>query len=174
MEMDHIRQATKNYPRFSDGRIDYTNERVCFVLNCVVYCRDQILLTRRSAHVIAYPNTISGISGFIDRTDSTIADVAKNELKEELGAPLNRLHRLVVSKPFLQIDTKINREWHVYAVLVEFSELFQPVINWENKSAKWFDLASLRREELMKGFDETLNIALALRAATPLPNRSRR
>ena len=56
--MQHIRDLTANYPRFEDGRINYTDERVCFVLNCVVVSGDQVLLTKRSAEVIAYPELI--------------------------------------------------------------------------------------------------------------------
>ena len=163
MEIKKIQKATENYPRFADGRIDYTNERICFVLNCVVCYKDQVLLTKRSANVIAYPNTINGVSGFIDQTDMSIEDIAKNELCEELEAPLNKLTKLVVSESFIQIDNEINREWHVYAVLAEFSEKFQPKTNWENKSAEWFDLALMNKMQLMRGFPETLEIALSLR-----------
>ena len=49
--MQHIRDLTADYPRFEDGRINYTDERVCFVLNCVVVSGDQVLLTKRSARL---------------------------------------------------------------------------------------------------------------------------
>jgi hypothetical protein len=163
MELKQIQKATKNYPRFADGRIDYTNERVCFVLNCVVCYENQVLLTKRSADVIAYPSTINGVSGFIDQTNISLEDMAKNELCEELNAPLDKLTKLIVSKPFVQIDDDINREWHVYAVLAEFSEKFQPKINWENKTAEWFELDLAKKMQLMRGFPETLEIALSFR-----------
>jgi isopentenyldiphosphate isomerase len=161
--INQIQKTTKNYPRFEDGRIDYTDERVCFVLNCVIVYKDQVLLTKRSADVIAYPNTINGVSGFIDQTDISIEDLARNELSEELEAPLNKLTKLIVSQPFIQNDPDINREWHVYAVLVEFSKKFQPKTNWENKTAKWFDITSIHEMQLMRGFPETVNIALSLK-----------
>ena len=53
--MQHVRDLTADYPRFEDGRVNYTDERVCFVLNCVVVSGDQVLLTKRSSEVIAYP-----------------------------------------------------------------------------------------------------------------------
>lgn len=163
MDIVDINRITRDYPRFDDGRIDYTNEKVCFVLNCVVIYGDEILMTKRSADVIAYPNTLNGVSGFIDRTDLDIEELAKNELREELNAPIEKIIKFKISQPFIQIDESINREWHVFAVLAEFSEQFIPKINWENKSAEWFKIDDLKTMSLMPGFKETLDIALSLR-----------
>lgn len=101
--------------------------------------------------------------GFIDRTDMSIEDLARNELAEELSAPIETINRLIVSQPFVQIDDSINREWHVVAILVEFSEIFDPKINWENKSAQWYTIREAAKMTLMPGFSETLETALKLR-----------
>lgn len=161
--MEEIKATTAEYPRFSDGRVNYSKERICFVLNCVVICGDKIMLTKRSADVIAYPGTINGISGFIDRTDISIEQQAHIELSEELKAPTKIITRLKISDPFIQIDDSINREWHVWAVLVEFPELFAPQTNWENKSAAWYEINKAKEMKLMPGFKDTLSIALNLR-----------
>ena len=163
--MRSIIASTKNYPRFADGRIDYTNERVCYVVNCTVVAGDRVLLTRRGADVMAYPNTINGVSGFIDDTSKSLEEIAKQELTEELCAPLERLQRLVVAEPIVQIDDDIKREWHTYAVLAEFSEEFTPRTNWENKSARWFAIADVPTMKLMRGFREAFEIAMKLRSA---------
>lgn len=162
--MNEIAKATKSYPKFADGRIDYTNERVCYVLNCVVVVGDKVLLTRRGADVIAYPNTMNGISGFIDDTSKTLEEIARQELVEELNAPLEQLQRMVIGEPFVQIDEDINREWHVHAVLAEFPGEFTPTTNWENKSAEWFAINDVPNMELMRGFLETFQLAMALRS----------
>jgi hypothetical protein len=161
--MDEISQKTADYPRFADGRIDYSKERICFVLNCVVVCGDEVLLTRRSQGVLAYPGTLNGVSGFIDRTDISVEEQARIELEEELCAPLDQIERMVVDKPFTQEAKEINREWHVYAVLVEFKQKFSPKINWENKEVGWHSINDARHLKLMPGFGETLDRALALR-----------
>lgn len=161
--MDEIIIKTANYPRFADGRIDYSSERVCFALNCVVVCGDEILLTRRSQDVLAYPGTLNGISGFIDRTDLSIEEQARIELQEEVCAPLDLVEKMLVSEPFVQVDEGIGREWHVYAVLVEFKEKFTPKLNWENKEVGWYKISEAKELELMKGFRETLDKALSLR-----------
>ncbi len=161
--MHEIATATKSYPRFADGRIDYTNERVCYVLNCVVVSGTDVLLTKRSADVIAYPNTINGVSGFIDDTSKTLEEIATTELTEELEAPIEKLKRLKVAKPFIQIDDEIHREWHVYTVLAEFEATFVPQTNWENKSATWFAIRDVPDMTLMRGFLETFQTAMKLR-----------
>lgn len=161
--MKDIVEATYGYQKFPDGRIDYTNERVCYVLNCTVVAGDKVLLTRRSSDVIAYPGTINGVSGFIDDTSTTIEEIAKQELVEELDAPLEKLKYLKISEPLIQVDEEINREWHVYAVLAEFSEEFIPLTNWENKSAEWFVIRDVPSMKLMRGFLETFRAALKLR-----------
>ena len=162
-EVTRIQKLTAGYPRFADGRIDYSNERVCFVLNCVVVSGNWVLLTKRSDKVIAYPGAINGISGFIDNTSVRLEELAKNELSEEVAAPIKEIQALKISQPFIQVDDKINREWHVYAVLVEFSRKFKPSINWENKQAKWYKIAEARSLELLPGFAETMDAALKMR-----------
>lgn len=161
--LDKIMHTAKQYPRFADGRIDYTHARVCFAVNCVAVCGDKVLLTKRGSDVIAYPDTISGVSGFIDRTDISIEDQAKLELTEEVQAPLDKITSLKVSHPIVRVDTTLNREWHIYAVYVEFSELFEPKINWENKAAQWHTISDVKNMELMPGFLELFETALHLR-----------
>ncbi len=161
--MQAIGRATENYPKFADGRIDYSNERVCYVLNCVVVSGDKVLLTKRSADVSTYPNTINGISGFIDDTSRTLEELATTELIEELDAPLEYLRYMNVAEPFIQVDDEISREWHVYTVLVEFTKEFTPATNWENKSAQWFHVNDVPNMKLMRGFLETFQTAIKLR-----------
>lgn len=163
--MEEIRAATARYPRFKDGRIDYTNESVCFVINCVVAVGPEVLLVHRSADVIACPNTFSGVSGFIDQTGITLEQHALLELAQELDAPLALIGSLQIGEELVQPDASIGREWHVRPALVEFDEKFEPRTNWENKTATWHNIEEVHSMELMPGFAETFAAALALRAS---------
>ena len=100
--MRHIRDLTAGYPRFEDGRVNYTDERVCFVLNCVVVSDDQILLTKRSSEVIAYPGLVNGISGFIDNPNLSIEDIAYSELAEEVGISKQHIIRMKLMPGFAE------------------------------------------------------------------------
>lgn len=161
--IDEIREATLKYPRFADGRIDYTDSYACYAVNCVVMCGDAILVTRRGSEVIAYPNTISGISGFIDNEMLTLEETVRNELAEEVRAPLEKMTRLVVGEKIVQVDNQLKREWHVYPALAEFSEIFVPDINWENSDAKWIPITDLHGLQLMPGFPDIVSAALVMR-----------
>lgn len=162
-KIDEIRRIIKEYPRFEDGRVDYTNERICFALNCVVIWGDQLLLTERGADVIAYPGAISGVSGFIDDLTISIEDTARNELAEEAQAPIDDITTLIVGEKIVQTDSDLGREWHVYPVLVEFKNMFDPVIFWENKSIFWHDLHKVQELPLMPGYSDILAAAIKLR-----------
>lgn len=154
-----MRKIIGEYPTFDDGRIDYTVERICPVLNCVVLCGDKILLTERGADVIAYPNTWNGVSGFID-TVEPLEDIVRTELSEELGLSPDNITELKVLSELVQIDDEINREWHVYPVFVHVREQFSPVVNWENKSAHWLSVDEVRDHDLLPGFEPVLDAVL--------------
>lgn len=161
--MDEIVKATKNYPRFSDGRINYKDQRVCYVVSTVVIADDYVLLLERSKDVSSYPETINGVSGFIDQLDLTLEDIVKKELKEEVKAPLEKIQNIKIGEQIIQTDEDIGKEWRVYPVTVQFKEKFKPKINWENKSAKWYKTSDAQNLKLMPGFGEVLEYALKMR-----------
>ena len=66
------------------GQIDYLNVRWTPVINCVVSCRDKILLVQRSKNVSFYPGYWNGVSGFLDDKRDLKTKV-KDELREEIG-----------------------------------------------------------------------------------------
>lgn len=148
------------YPKFDDGRIDYSDVRVCPVVNCVVRCGEMVLLTRRGEDVIAYPNTINGISGFIDEI-KPLEDVLYQELSEEVGLEKRAVKQLKIFPEIIQVDDEINREWHVYPALATIDNMFEPKINWENKEAVWMTIDEAKSQELMPGFREVLETAIS-------------
>lgn len=96
------------YPKFDDGRINYSNVRVCPVVNCVVRCGDMVLMTRRGEDVLAYPNTVNGVSGFIDEIKS-LEDVVYQELIEEVGLRKEDVKELNIFTKIVQTDDELNR-----------------------------------------------------------------
>lgn len=154
-----ITDLISTYPKFDDGRIDYSDVRVCPVVNCVVRCGEMVLLTRRGEDVIAYPNTINGISGFIDEI-KPLEDVVYQELSEDVGLGKEAVKELRIFPEIVQVDDGINREWHVYPALAVVDEMFEPEINWENKEAVWMTIEAAKSQELMAGFREVLEIVL--------------
>lgn len=133
---------------------------MCPVVNCVVRCGEMVLLTRRGEDVIAYPNTINGISGFIDEI-KPLEDVLYQELSEEVGLEKRAVKQLKIFPEIIQVDDEINREWHVYPALATIDNMFEPKINWENKEAVWMTIDEAKSQELMPGFREVLETAIS-------------
>ncbi len=149
--MQEIADQTNGYPRFADGRIDYSNEKMCFVVNCTTVCGDSVLLTHRSSSVIAYPNTWNGISGFIDNIKPLIEIVA-DELKEEAGIADSDIYKIKIYNKMVQVDDTINREWHVYPAIAWLNSKVDPRINWENKAIEWISINDVVKLNLMPGY----------------------
>ncbi len=150
---------TEGYPRFADGRVDYTHARACPVVNCTVVYDDEVLLTYRSADVIAYPETWNGISGFIDRIQP-LEDVVRDELAEEVGIVAADIAKITIRDKMVQVDEAIDREWHVFPVLVELKRKPEIRTNWENKEAKWVKRSEVLGLELMPFYAETFRVAI--------------
>ncbi len=154
-----IAEITKDYPRFKDGRIDYTHARVCPVIICTVVHGSEVLLTHRSADVIAYPDTWNGVAGFIDEI-KPLEEIVRNELAEEVAINADVIKRIVLHKSIVQVDDAINREWIAFPVLVEL--LKKPVIktNWENKAAKWVPFKDISNLKLVPFYPEVFKAAM--------------
>ncbi len=158
-----IAYQTKDYPRLPDGRIDYTGQPICFVFNCVVCYGDEILLVRRSQQEVEQPRMLNGVSGFIDRTDTSITVLAGQELAEELGIDPRDTTIMVAQQPLMQIDAAHSRQWYVYPVLVECAQRITPRLNAENSAAAWYPLTAIDALPLLPFYHETLRAGLAMR-----------
>jgi ADP-ribose pyrophosphatase YjhB (NUDIX family) len=136
---DHLpmlRFVAAGLPRFSDGRIDYTDSRVALVLNCVVRCRRKILLLRRSDLVSNHRGKWSCLTGFIDQFLNLDVLVAC-ELREELSIDVAAASEVLCSRSFTFIDREASKKWIVYPVQVTFELLPQIRLNWENDEYRW-------------------------------------
>lgn len=160
---EEIKEFLKDYPRFADGRVDYTHARICFVISCTVVFDDEVLLTYRSADVIAYPNTWNGISGFIDEI-KPLEDIITNELAEEVNIQSDDINVIKIMPLMIQTDDEINREWRVFPVFVELSRRPTVMTNWENKEAKWIPLGHVENLALLPVYVETFQTVMKNKA----------
>lgn len=158
--VQELEAMTKHYPRFADGRIDYTQARVCPVVNCTVMYGDEVLLTFRSAEVIAYPETWSGVSGFVD-VIQPLEKTVLTELEEEVGIAEEHVEELVVFDKIVQADEALGREWHVFPAYARLQ--YKPEIrtNWENKHAVWVPRHEVLEMALLPGYRAVFECANA-------------
>src|SRR3989344_4916627 len=140
--------------KLKPGQIDYTNARWAPVMNCVVKCRDKILVVQRSKDLNFYPGYWNGISGFLDDKRSFEQKV-KDELREELGIPNNKIKNIRLGEIFHQEAPKYKKSWIVHPVLIEVSGN-KIKLDWEARNFKWVKLEDIKKLKLLPGFDDVL------------------
>jgi ADP-ribose pyrophosphatase YjhB (NUDIX family) len=163
-----LEQLTAAYPRFDDGRIDYTHTRVCPVVTCITVHDGAALLTHRSDKVQHHAHTWSGVGGFMDELVLP-EEMALRELEEEVGIEREHIARIERCCKIVRTDHANNREWHIFMVLVEVSHKPPLRINWENKEARWVPFNEVKHLALMPGYLEELEHVLQHQRVTLRP-----
>lgn len=148
----------KNLPRFPDGRIDYSNSPKAPVVSCFVEFDGKILLLKRSINVRFYPGKWGVITGFIDRSDSNIIEIAIDELKEELGVSEKDINELYVGKAYELNDKSIeNKTWIIYPVLVRMKRKPPISLDWENDEFAWIEPSDLGMYKTLPGLKKSFS-----------------
>lgn len=143
-------------PKFQPklGQIDYTYIRRAPVINCVVRCKDKILIVKRSASLNFYPNYWNGISGFLDDGRS-VEEKAKDELREELRIGEQDIISIKLGGIFEQEEEKYDKLWLVHPVLIEV-KYDRITLDWEAQDFKWIKVEEAKNYNLLPGFDKVL------------------
>lgn len=136
------------------GQIDYMNARWAPVINCVLKHKDKILVVQRSKDLNFYPGYWNGISGFLDDRRS-LEQKVKDELKEELGIPNNKIRRIRLGEIFDQEAPKYKKTWIVHPALVEVTT-DKIELDWEARNYRWIKLSDAKKLKLLPGFVQVL------------------
>lgn len=137
----------QNLPKFSDGRINYTSAKKAPVIVCVVKCKEEILILKRSEKVLTYKNLWSFPAGFIDRPIS-LNVLALEELKEELGVKTSQIEKILWAKPY---EFKDKCTWVRYVCLVELLEKPEIKLNEEHSEYLWIKPEKLIEHDCVPG-----------------------
>ncbi len=137
-----------------DGQVDYTNVRYAPVINCILRCKDKILLVKRSEGMRLYPGYWNGISGFLD-DNRTIEEKVKDELKEELRVSEDRIVSISHGGVYETEDKSVGKVWIVHPVLVDVSTN-AVTLDWEAEKYIWIEPSQIETLKLLPGFDRVL------------------
>lgn len=150
-----LREFSEKLPKFSDGRIDYSNSNKAPVLTCFVKYGDKILLLKRSDKVRTYQGLWNSVAGYLDDFRS-LEEKALEELREELGITVDIIKQAKLGRPYELVDDEAKKIWIIFPVLVELNK--EPVIklDWEHTDYKWIDPADLKSFNIVPGLDKTL------------------
>lgn len=144
-----VLEEFSEYPRFADGRIDFSNASKAASVHVVIRVGDEILLVQRSDEVSLYSGLWSGITGYYDEPVS-FSQKASEELREEVGFSCE-------VELAGCLEWKRDTHWVTFFGCVCFDEKPVVVLNEENSAFVWVSLNNVSSYDLLPGFLEILN-----------------
>jgi len=139
-----IQELSRKLPKFSDGRIDYTNSKIAPVITIFVKHKGKILLLKRSNKVLEYKNLWNAVSGYLDEL-KPIEDKVKEELKEEIGVEEDNITKIHIGKIYKFADKKIHKTWIIVPVVVELKRKPKIQLDWEHSEYRWIAPQDLKK-----------------------------
>ena len=117
---------------------------------------DKILILKRSDKVKTMKCLWAGVSGIIEKNDTTPLERAKIEIFEEAGINEKEIELL---KSIEQIKIKSaqykNHEWNIFPFL--FSTKNSEIkLNWENSDFKWIEPNEIKNYETVPELEKIL------------------
>jgi 8-oxo-dGTP diphosphatase len=154
-----LSEISAERPHFDDGRINYHEAKRALVLTVVVRSEGRLLLLKRSQKVYTYKGLWSTVAGYFDEPRPA-ADMARQELQEEIGASPDVIKSLEVFPPFERLDESIGVTWISVPVLVELTQQLEPRLDWEHDEYRWVEADELDHYELVSGMKTTIGRVL--------------
>jgi 8-oxo-dGTP pyrophosphatase MutT (NUDIX family) len=150
-----LREFSEKLPKFSDGRIDYSDSDKAPVLTCFVKYEDKILLLKRSDKVRVYQGLWNSVAGYLDEF-RPLEEKVLEELREELNITPDLIKQTKLGQPYELIDNKVQKIWVIFPVLVELNKEPAIKLDWEHTDFKWIDPADLKNFDIVPDLDKTL------------------
>lgn len=150
-----MREYSGKLPKFSDGRIDYSNSNKAPVLTCFVKFGDKILLLKRSDKVGAYQGLWNTVAGYLDEP-RPLEEKVLEELREELNITPDKIKQTKLGEPYELTDNKTQKIWVIFPVLVELNTRPAIKLDWEHTDYKWINPSNLRDYNTVPELNKTL------------------
>ena len=133
------------------NRIYSTNIVTSFIKN-----DDKILILKRSDKVKSMKCLWAGVSGIIEKNDTTPLERAKIEIFEETGINENEIE-LLKSVEQIKIESTQykNHEWNIFAFLFKTKNP-KVKLNWENSDFNWIKPNEIKNYETVPELEKIL------------------
>ena len=131
--------------------MNYTNIVTSFLKN-----DDKVLILKRSDKVKSMRGLWAGVSGIIEKDDSSPLSRAKIEIFEETGIKREQINLLKESQQMKIISPQYkNHKWNIFPFLfkVENPEI---KLNWENSEFEWIKPSSIVNYKTVPSLDKIL------------------
>ena len=117
---------------------------------------DKILILKRSDKVKSMKCLWAGVSGIIEKNDTTPLDRAKIEIFEETGIGEREIELLKsIEQMKIEAAQYKNHEWNIFPFL--FSTKNPEIkLNWENSECKWIEPTEIKNYETVPELEKIL------------------
>lgn len=157
--MNKVIKRFNHLPKFSDGRIDYSNSDTAPVVTVFVEFEDKILLLKRSDKVRTYRGLWNAVAGYIDE-DVPIEEIAKKEIEEELGIYESQIENIKCVESFKIFDKAINKRWIVFPVLATLKFIPEIKLDWEHSEYIWVEPSAVQNYKVVFKLENSLKRVL--------------
>ena len=138
-----IKEFSERLPKFSDGRINYSNSDTAPVIIVFIKYKNEILLLKRSDKVRTYQGKWNAVAGYLDAT-KPIQEKALEEIQEETKIDKENILSIQIRELYEFIDFEINKTWIIVPVLAELKNKCEIKLDWEHLEYKWIDPKELK------------------------------
>ena len=129
----------------------FTNIVTSFIKN-----GDRILILKRSDKVKTMKCLWAGVSGIIEKNDTTPLARAKIEILEETGINETQIELLKATQQIKISSTQYkNHEWNIFPFLFTTKNL-EIKLNWENSEFKWIEPNEIKNYETVPELEKIL------------------
>jgi isopentenyldiphosphate isomerase len=131
-----IKELSTKLPKFQDGRINYSNSEIAYVVTIFVKFEDRILLLKRSRKVSTYQDKWNTVAGYIDEI-KPLKNKILEELKEETGIYEKDIFSYKFGKILTFKDNQINKKWIIVPCIIVLNNQPNIKLDWEHIEYIW-------------------------------------
>ena len=134
-----------------NNNLRFTNIVTSFIKN-----GDRILILKRSDKVKSMKCLWAGVSGIIEKNDTTPLDRAKTEILEETGINEEEIELLKANERIkIESAQYKNHEWNIFPFLFKTKNP-EIKLNWENSEFKWIKPNEIKNYETVPELEKIL------------------
>jgi len=134
-----------------NNNLRFTNIVTSFIKN-----GDRILILKRSDKVKSMKCLWAGVSGIIERNDTTPLARAKTEILEETGINETQIELLKAAQQIkISSPQYKNHEWNIFPFLFKIKNP-EIKLNWENSEFKWVEPNEIKNYETVPELEKIL------------------
>ncbi len=157
-DIELVKELQKSYPKFKDGRIDYSDAKIAPIVTCFIMHNGMIFLAKRGNKVRAYKGKWCTVAGYYDRPLEAV-QIALQELKEEASIAAVQIDKTIKGVPFNYTDKDYGIRWavHPFLFIVNSRDI---TLDWEHKEMIWIDPSRLSKYDTVPMLDKSLESVL--------------